>query len=138
MWRLSLNTSAHLDPIRLLPASPSVPQGRLSARVHRVRHYMFDATGVITTEDGTPLKDVEVTLRTSSLVCEGVTCFSARRIVAGDGTFAFMYLTGDPSIKYEITVRKEGFNSEIVSGSSPPAAHHTFRLRKSPYVKDPA
>jgi hypothetical protein len=44
--------------------------------------YTFDVTGIVTADDGSPLKDIDVRLRVDSLVCEGVTCFSTRRLIA--------------------------------------------------------
>ena len=46
------------------------------------------------------------------------------------GGFVFGYISHEPGVKYTLTVRKEGFEPQTVSGSTPPAGHHTIRLKK--------
>jgi len=99
---------------------------------HRVRDYAFDVTGIVIGDDSSPLKDVEITLQTAVPVYEGITPVKTKRIVSPDGTFIFMYITGDPNTEYTITVRKEGFQTQVVSGSSPPAANHRIQLKRAP------
>ena len=103
-----------------------------AACVRRVHDYTFDVTGFVTAEDGSPLEGVEVILQVDSPVYAGVTALKTQRLLTNNnGTFIFMYLTGNVSTKYSLTIRKEGFESQTVSGSSPPVAHHAIRLKKA-------
>jgi len=94
--------------------------------------YMFSITGVVTAEDGTPLQDAEVNLELDSPVYEGVTPVKAvKRATNGSGGFVFMYTSHKRGVKYTITVRKQGFEPQAISGSAPPAGHHTIRLKRA-------
>ena len=101
-----------------------------AACVRRVHDYTFAVTGYVTTDDGSALQDVEVVLQVEDPVYAGVTAIKTERILSKDGGFVFMYLTGSAITKYTVTVSKDGFESQTVAGSSPPAGHHTIRLRK--------
>jgi hypothetical protein len=95
------------------------------------RDYMFGVTGVVTAEDGTPLEGAEVTLEVNGPVYEAVSPVKAeRRLTNKTGGFVFMYNSHERDVKYVVTVRKEGFEPEKVSGSAPPAGHHTIRLKR--------
>jgi hypothetical protein len=98
---------------------------------HRVHDSRFGVTGVVTAEDGSPLKDVEVTLDVDVPVYEGITAVKTKKLIAGDGTFVLMYISGSPNTNYTITVRKEGFEPQTAAGSAPPDGHHIFRLKRS-------
>ena len=98
-------------------------------RVHD-HDYTFDVTGVVVADGGSPLRDVEITLQTDIPVYEGIAPVKTKRIVSPDGTFIFMYITGDPNTKYSITVRKDGFQTQTISGSSPPAESHRIQLKR--------
>jgi Carboxypeptidase regulatory-like domain len=104
----------------------------MGACVRRVHDYTFAVTGLVTAQDGRPLEDAEVTLLVDAPVYEGVTALKSQRLLTnGNGAFMFMYLTGNASTKYSLTIRKEGFEPQTLSGSSPPAAHHSIRLKKA-------
>lgn len=98
-----------------------------------VRDYIFGVTGVVTNEDGTPLQGAEVTLKVNSPVYKAVEPVkTVQRLTESDGGFVFMYLTGHKrGVKYTITVRKEGFEAQTVSGSAPPPGHHAIRLKRA-------
>jgi hypothetical protein len=98
----------------------------------RSRDYIFGVTGVVTSEDGTPLQDAEVTLDVSGPIYEGVALVKTeRRLTNGTGGFVFMYTSHTRGVKYNITACKDGFEPQTVSGSSPPAGHHTIRLKRA-------
>jgi len=103
-----------------------------AACVRHVHDYTFAVTGFVTTEDGQPVQGAEVTLRVAAPVYEGITALESKRLFTNsNGSFVFMYLTGNASTKYSITIHKEGLESQTLSGSSPPAAHHTIRLKNA-------
>jgi hypothetical protein len=92
---------------------------------------VFGVTGVVTTEDGTPLESAEVILEVRGPVFSGVSpVVKERRITNVDGSFVFMYTSHERGVGYTVTVRKDGFESEAASGAAPPAGHHSFRLRR--------
>jgi Carboxypeptidase regulatory-like domain len=99
--------------------------------VRRVHDYTFSVTGYVTADDGSPLEDVQVVLQVDAPVYEGITPLKTQRIVTNNGGFIFMYLTGNLSTKYTVTVSKDGYETQTVSGSSPPAGHHTVRLKRA-------
>jgi hypothetical protein len=101
--------------------------------VARASHdYMFDVTGVVTTEDGAPLKDAEVTLEVNGPVFEAVMVVrTVKRSTDGTGRFVFAYISHKRSVKYTLTVRSEGFEPQTVSGSAPPTGHHTLRMKRA-------
>jgi len=89
--------------------------------------YVFSS---VSAEDGSPLEDVQVVLQVDAPLYGGITAVKTQQIVTNNGGFIFMYLTGNPSTKYAVTVSKDGYETETVSGS-PPAGHHTVRLKKA-------
>ena len=99
----------------------------------RVSHdYMFGVNGVVTTDDGAPVQDAEVTLEVNGRVYEAVTPLkTVMRLTNSTGGFGFMYISGESGVKYTLTVRKEGFEPQTVSGSAPPDGHHTIRLKRT-------
>jgi hypothetical protein len=103
-----------------------------AACVRRVHDYTFDVTGLVTAEDGSSLEGVEVILQVDSPVYAGVRALKSQRLLTNNnGTFIFMYLTGNVSTKYSLTIRKEGFEPQTVSGSRPPPARHAIRQKKA-------
>jgi hypothetical protein len=86
---------------------------------------------MVTAEDGTPLQDVEVTLETNGPVYKGVALVRTEQQHTSTGGFVFMYLSHERGVKYTVTARKQGFEPQTVSGSAPPAGHHTIRLKKA-------
>lgn len=94
--------------------------------------YIFTITGVVTSEDSTPVKGAEITLEVNGPVYKGVELIKTVKSVTDDaGAFGFTYTSHKRGVKYSIGVRKEGSESETVSGVSPPAAHHAIRLKRS-------
>jgi hypothetical protein len=74
---------------------------------------------------------VEVLLQVDTLVYAGVKALKTEQIVTDNGGSVFMYLTGMPSTKYTVTIRKDGFETQTVFGTAPPDGHHTIRLKKA-------
>src|ERR1700721_4872072 len=77
-----------------------------AVRRSRNQDYVFGVTGVVTGEDGTPLKDVDVILNLDAPVYEGIAPVRTKRLMAIDGTFVLMYISGSPSTKNTVTVQK--------------------------------
>ena len=93
---------------------------------------MFGVTGVVTAEDGAPVQDADVTLEVNGPVYEAVTPVkTVMRLTNSIGGFVFMYISGESGVKYTLTVRKKGFEPQTFSGSAPPDAHHTIRLKRT-------
>jgi hypothetical protein len=104
----------------------------LNSEARPVHDYMFSVTGVVTAEDATPLQDAHVTLEVDGPVYDGVTPVKIVKHVTNEtGGFVFMYISHKRSMKYTLTVGKEGFESQTVSGQAPPAGNHTIRLKRA-------
>jgi hypothetical protein len=102
-----------------------------AARRRVIADYMFDITVLVTAEDGAPVQDAELTLDVNGPVYEGVTVVkTVKRLTNSTGGFVFGYISHEQGVKYTLTVHKEGFEPQIVSGSAPPVGHHTIRLKK--------
>ncbi len=102
------------------------------AQPRRTYDYVFAVTGVVTAEDRTAIQDAEVTLEVNGPVYEAVTLVrAAKRLTDSTGGFVFMYLSHKRNVKYTITVRKAGFESQTISGSAPPAGHYTIGLKRA-------
>jgi hypothetical protein len=98
----------------------------------RSHDYIFGVTGVVSDEDGAPLKDAEITLEVNGPVYEAVTLVrTVKRSTDSTGGFVFMYISHKPGVKYSLTVLKDGFGPQTVSGSAPPAVHHTIRMKRA-------
>jgi hypothetical protein len=116
----------------LVPLTLAVLTLANEARPTPVHDYIFTIVGVVTTEDSTPIQGAEITLVVNGPVYKGVELVKTATCVTDDaGGFAFTYMSHKRGVKYTITVRKVGFESQTVSGSSPPAAHHAIKLRRS-------
>jgi hypothetical protein len=102
-----------------------------SCAAHRVRDYTFGVMGTVSAEDGTALQDVEVVLNVDPPVYEGVTPVKTQRIVASKGAFVFRCLSGSASTRYSVTFRKDGYETQTISGAAPPDGNYTIRLRKA-------
>ena len=104
----------------------------LHSEAQPVRDYMFNVTGVVTDEDGSPLQGAEVYLEVDGQVYEGVNPVNAVKSNTNrTGGFVFAYTSHKRGVKYTLTVRKEGFESQTVSNQAPPPVHHTIRLRRA-------
>ncbi len=101
-----------------------------AARV-RVHDYSFDVIGFVAAEDGAPLLNVEVILQVDTPIYEGMTPVKSQRLVTDKGAFIFSGLSHNSVTKYTLTVRKEGFEPQTVSGSAPPDGHHTIRMKRA-------
>jgi hypothetical protein len=96
----------------------------------RVHDYVFDVTGSVAAEDGSPLEGVELILLVETPVYEGVTPVKTQRLVTNKGAFIFRCLSHSPATKYTVTVRKEGYEPQTLSGTAPPDGHHAIRLKR--------
>jgi len=97
----------------------------------RVHDHVFDITGTIDASDGAPVNDVEVILDVDKPIYDGLTPVTTQRVVTSKGAFIFRCLSHDPATSYRVTVRKNGYEPQTVSGKAPPDAHLTIHLKKS-------
>lgn len=82
-------------------------------------------------EDSFPLRDAEITLEVNGPVYEAVTPVKVvKRFTDDTGGFVFTYISHEFGAKYTLTVSKDGFEPQTVSGSSPPAGHQAVRLKR--------
>lgn len=99
---------------------------------HRLPNYSFSVTGIVATESGSPIEDAEITLELSRPVYEvALPVKTVGRLTNASGSFAFTYTTHEQGIGYVITVSKDGFETQTVKGSAPPAAYHAILLKKT-------
>jgi len=98
---------------------------------YRVREHTFDVIGTLSAEDGTALQDVDVILQVDTPVYEGVKPVNTKRLVTSKGAFIFRCMSHSSSTKYTVTVRKDGYEPQTVSGTAPPDGNFTIRLRKA-------
>ena len=92
--------------------------------------YIFSVTGVVTSEDGSPLQGAEVTLEVNGPVYQAVELVKTAKLSTNNtGGFVFMYTSHKRGVKYSVTVSKDGFEPQTVSGSAPPSGNHTIRLK---------
>jgi hypothetical protein len=105
----------------------------VACAARRISHdYVFDVIGVVTDEHTEPVQDAEVTLEVNGQVYEAVTPVkTVKRLTNSTGGFVFMYISGEPDVKYTLTVHKEGFEPQTVSGSAPPTGNHVIRLKRA-------
>ena len=97
----------------------------------RVKDYTFDLTGTVSAEDGAALQNVEVVLQLDTPVYEGVKPVNTQRLVTSKGAFIFRCLSHSSSTKYTVTVRRDGYEPQTVSGAAPPDGNFTIRLKKA-------
>src|SRR5882762_3882592 len=81
----------------------------------RVSHdYIFDVTGVVTSEDGEPVQDADVTLDVNGPVYEGVTPVkSVKRLTNSTGGFVFGYISGESGVKYMLRYARKASNRRL-------------------------
>jgi hypothetical protein len=104
----------------------------LHSEAQPIHDYMFSVTGIVTAEDGTPIQDAQINLEVDAPVYEGVALVkTVKRVTNDTGGFVFVYTTHKRGVKYTLTVHKEGFESQSVSGKAPPPVHHTIRLKRA-------
>lgn len=97
-----------------------------------VHDYIFGVLGVVTGEDGKAVPGAEIILQVADPVFQGAKLIkTAKRVTDDKGGFVFTYISHKEGVKYTLTVHKEGFEPQTVSGSSPPAGHHTIRLKRA-------
>ena len=103
----------------------------LGCAVRRIHDYVFSVDGVVTAEDGSPLRDAEITLEVNGPVYEAVTPVNiVKRFTDNTGGFVFMYISHEQAVKYTLAASKDGFEPQTISGNSPPPGHHTIRLKR--------
>jgi len=96
----------------------------------RVHDRVFDITGTIDASDGAPVNDVEVILEVDKPIYDGITPVMSQRLVTSKGAFIFRCLSHSPVTNYSVTVRKDGFEPQTISGKVPPDAHLTIHMKK--------
>ena len=103
-----------------------------AARRVRMHDYVFGVTGLVTAEDDTPIVGAEVTLEVNGPVYEAITLVkTVKSSTDSGGGFVFAYLSHKRGVSYSLTIHKEGFEPQTVSGSAPPDGHHTIRLNRA-------
>ena len=98
--------------------------------IGRAHDHVFDITGTVDASDGTPVNDVEIVLELDKPIYDGVTPVKSQRLVTSKGAFIFRCLSHSPATNYRITIRKDGFEAQTLSGKVPPDAHLTIHLKK--------
>jgi hypothetical protein len=98
--------------------------------IGRAHDHVFDITGTVDASDGTPVNDVEIVLELDKPIYDGVTPLKSQRLVTSKGAFIFRCLSHSPATNYRITIRKDGFEAQTLSGKVPPDAHLTIHLKK--------
>ena len=99
---------------------------------HRLPNYAFTVTGMVATEDGSPIEDAEITLELNTPVYEvALPVKTVGRLTNASGSFAFTYTTHEQGVGYAINISKDGFETQTVKGSAPPAAYHAILLKKA-------
>ena len=97
----------------------------------RDRDYRFAITGIVTTEDGAPVQDAEVTLQVYGPVYSGVSPVRTEQLKTNStGGFVIMNISHQAGVKYTITIRKSGFEPQSATGTAPPDAHYKFQLKR--------
>lgn len=96
----------------------------------RVRDHVFDVTETVAASDGTPLDEVEVILAVDKPIYDGVTPVKSQRLVTSKGAFIFRCLTHNSVTNYRVTVGKDGYEPQFVSGKAPPDANLSIHLKK--------
>ena len=119
----------HAAPVLCLIASTMLLLGCAARRI--TKDYVFNVTGVVQTQDDLRVQGAVVTLELSGPVYEVVDLVRTRHVLTNDtGGFVFAYISHEPGVKYKITVSKEGFEPQSVSGAAPPSGKHIITLRK--------
>jgi hypothetical protein len=72
-----------------------------------------------------------VVLQVDKPVYEGVNPVNTQRVVTSKGAFIFRCLSHSRPTKYSVTVRKDGYEPQTVSGTAPPNGNFTIRLKKA-------
>ena len=124
----SLVVAQHAAPFLSLVALTMLLPGCAVRRV--TKDYVFSVTGTVKTQNDLGLQDADVTLEVNGPVYEAVDLVKTRHVLTSDkGWFVFAYISHEFAVKYTITVRKEGFESQTVSGTAPPNGNHVIRLK---------
>jgi len=93
--------------------------------------YVFSVTGVVQTQDDAPLQGAGVTLEVNGPVYQAIDLVKSRHVVTNEtGGFVFAYISHERGVQYTITVRKVGFEPQMVSGAAPPNGNHVIKLKK--------
>lgn len=87
---------------------------------------------MVAAEDGSPIEDAEITLELNGPVYEvALPVKTVGRLTNAAGNFVFAYTTHEQGVSYVITVSKDGFETQSVKGSAPPAAYHAILLKRA-------
>jgi hypothetical protein len=116
--RSSLVAAQHAAPVLalvlLLIGLPGCAARRTTA------DYVFSLAGVVQTQDEAPLQGANVTLEVNGPVYEAIDLVRKRHVVTTEnGGFVFAYISHQEGVKYTITVHKEGFEPQTLSGAAP-------------------
>ena len=118
----------HAAPVVILVALTMLLPGCAARRIH---DYVFTVTGAVTAEDNVPVEAADVTLDVTGPVYDGIEPVRNRHSSTGPyGEFVFAYISHQAGVKYTITVRKNGFEPEIVSGAAPPNGNYAIKLKR--------
>ena len=102
------------------------------ARPLRIHDYVFNVLGLVAAEGGDPIEGAEVTLEVTGPVYDVITTVkTAKRLTDSGGSFIFMYISHKRAVPYTLTVRKDGFEPQTVSGKGPPDANDVIRLKRT-------
>jgi hypothetical protein len=97
----------------------------------RTRDYRFGITGVVTSEDGTPIENADISLDVFGPVYSGVATVRTQHLETDNsGGFVVMHTSHRTGVKYTLTVQKPGFQTEKISGNAPPDQHHKIPLKR--------
>jgi hypothetical protein len=83
------------------------------------KDYVFSVTGVVETQDDARVRGADVFLQVNGEVYEAIDLVRTRHVLTNDtGGFVFAYISHERGAKYTITVRKEVFEPQTVSGAA--------------------
>jgi hypothetical protein len=127
--RPSVVVAQHAAPFLSLVASTILLLGCAGRRI--TKDYVFNVTGIVETQDDVHLQGADVTLEMNGPVYEVIDLVTTRHVVTDEnGGFVFAYISHERGVKYTITVGKEGFEQQTVSGAAPPNGNHVIKLKK--------
>ena len=97
----------------------------------RTRDYRFGITGLVTSEDGTPIENADITLEVFGPVYSGISTVRTQQLhTDGRGGFVVMHISHRSGVKYTLTVQKPGFQTQKIPGNAPPDQHHKIVLKE--------
>jgi hypothetical protein len=97
----------------------------------RTRDYRFGITGLVTSEDGTPVENANITLEVFGPVYSGVATVRTQQLHTDSrGGFVVMHISHRTGVNYTLTIQKPGFQTQKISGNAPPDQHHKIVLKR--------